>query len=181
MPVYSYVALEDDRSLRNGTIVADTPRLARDALRARGLRVRKVVSQAARGSSDSRPRGGDGWRTSRRHAPKTLSFIRELSTLLAVGTPVLEAIDIIAKQHTGRFHATLLMLRDRIASGAGLADAMRDHPGVFDEFCVNITEVGESSGNLESVLERLADFHGRAHALKDRGGGRLIYPSIVIG
>jgi general secretion pathway protein F len=180
VPVYSYIALEDDRSPRNGTIVADTPRLARDALRARGLRVRRVVSQAGRGSSDSNARGVDGWRTSRRHAPRTLSFIRELSTLLAVGTPMLEAIDIIAKQHDGRFHATLLMLRDRIASGAGLADAMRDHPDVFDEFCVNITEVGESSGNLENVLERLADFRERAQALKDRVTAALIYPCIVL-
>ena len=55
--MYSYIALEDDRSPRNGTIIADTPRLARDALRARGLRVRRVVSQARRGSSDSNARG----------------------------------------------------------------------------------------------------------------------------
>ncbi|MDB5319650.1 MAG: hypothetical protein JWN40_1281, partial [Phycisphaerales bacterium] len=96
MPVYSYVAVEDDRSLRKGTITADTPRRARDALRARGLRVRRVntVASASRreesataaaggAADDDRPRHTS--RPKPRHAAKTVSFVRELATLLTVG------------------------------------------------------------------------------------------------
>jgi type II secretory pathway component PulF len=190
MPVYSYVAMEDDRSLRKGTITADTPRLARDALRARGLRVRRVNSVSSASKREAPPGlatdpatdDNHPHRTARaksRYAAKCVSFVRELATLLGVGTPLLEAIDAIAEQHAGRFHAVLLMLRDRVAAGATLAGAMREHPDVFDEMCVSITEVGETAGNLEGVLERLAEFKERSQILKDRVGTALLYPLIV--
>ena len=100
--------------------------------------------------------------------------------MLGVGVPLLEAIDSIARQHRGPFNAVLLELRDRVAAGASLADAMKEQPAVFDEFCVNLTEVGESTGALDAVLERLAEFKERAAALKDRVSTALLYPSVVI-
>lgn len=174
MPVFAYKAIAGDSSLTSGTIVSDTPRSARDALRARGLIVQAIAPHKQREKSlknAARPS---------RNSNKTLGFIRELATLLSVGIPLLEAIDTISRQHRGRFHASLLLLRDRIASGASLAEAMAEQPDVFDEFCVNITEVGENAGTLEVVLDRLAEFKERSAVLKDRVTTALIYPCIVL-
>src|SRR3954471_21200324 len=155
MAVFAYKALSTDASAVSGLIVADTPRDARDSLRARGLTVQEVAPRAPATTSGvatilRRGRRGD--------AAKVTAFIRELSTLLAVGIPLVEAIDTIQQQHRGRFAAALLTLRDRIAAGAGLADAMRVQPAVFDELCVNIAEVGENAGTLDVALERVAEF-----------------------
>jgi len=65
---------------------------------------------------------------------------------LGVGVPLLEALETCARQHTGGFHAVIVVLRDRVASGASLAQAMGEQPRVFDDLCVNITEVGEDAG-----------------------------------
>src|SRR6202035_2682680 len=103
------------------------------------------------------------------YAADLAAFARELSTLLGAGVPLLEAVDILALQRTGRrvrrwggstsrFGAALLVLRDRLSAGVGLAAAMAEQPGVFDELCVSLTDVGESAGTLESALDRLADF-----------------------
>src|SRR5438105_10070039 len=106
--------------------------------------------------------------------------MRKLFTLLGVGVPLLEALDVIARQHVGRFHATVLLLRDRVAAGSSLANAMREQPGTFDELCANITEVGEDAGTLDTALERLAEFRERSAQLKGRVSTALIYPAIVL-
>ena len=176
MAVFAYKALGPGAAAVSGVIVADTPRDARDSLRAKGLAVREVAPH--------RPGAPAAWWSWRRgggvgHA-KVVSFIRELSTLLAVGVPLLEAIDTIQRQHRGRFAASLLALRDRVAAGVSLAEAMREQPAVFDEMTVNITEVGENSGTLEAALERVAELKERALAFRGKLGTVLLYPAIVL-
>ena len=170
MAVFSYIAIDLESARQRGTIVADTPRAARDLLRQRGMTVQGLTAHAAKGRALLR-RG--------RHDHKTVAFIRELATLLGVGVPLLEAIDGIARQHKGAYQAVLLRLRDRIAAGGSLTDAMKDQPAIFDDFCINLVEVGESAGTLDTVLDRLADFKERAAGLKDRVTTALLYPAIV--
>jgi type II secretory pathway component PulF len=175
MAVFAYKATDADASMLSGTILADTPRQARDLLRAKGLRVQQVNERSTERQLSWLQR-----RLAKRHGQKLLSFVRELATLLSVGIPLLEAIDTVSRQHTGSFRACLLALRDRVSAGASLADAMREQPLVFDELCVNIVDVGESSGTLDGVLERLAEFRERASQLKSRVGTALLYPCIVV-
>lgn len=175
MAVFAYKACQRGVGELTGTIVADSPRHARDLLRERDMVIHDVTP--LRSTQTWRWRSMR-WGTS--HRVQVVAFIRELATLLAVGIPILQALDTLAKQHKGRFHHVLLRLRDRVAAGVGLADAMRDQPHVFDELAVNMVEVGERSGTLEEVLERLADFRERAQQLRGRIGGALIYPCIVL-
>lgn len=72
------------------------------------------------------------------------------------------------------------MIRDRVAAGGSLADAMREQPGTFDDMCVSVTEVGEASGSLEQVLAQLADFKDRALRFKNRVAMALAYPAFVL-
>jgi len=177
MPVFAYKALSTNASAVSGLIVADTPRDARDSLRAKGLTVEKVsprASDATGGVPRLLRRGARG------DAARVNGFIRELSTLLGVGIPLVEAIDTIQSQHHGRFAAALLTLRDRIAAGASLADAMREQPEIFDELCVQIAQVGEDAGTLDTALERVAEFKERAAAFRNRIGTVLIYPAVVV-
>ncbi|MBI1368405.1 MAG: hypothetical protein GC162_07090 [Planctomycetes bacterium] len=174
MAVFAYKATQSGGAI-SGTVTADTPRQARDILRSRGLTIQDVRAQRASLNLKSwikpfRPR----------FSTEVVTFVRELSTLLAVGIPMLEAIDTIARQHHGPFHAMLLTIRDRVSSGIGLAEAMREHPAVFDDLCVNIVEVGENAGTLESALVRLAQFKERSAKLKNRVGSALVYPCIVL-
>lgn len=179
MPVFTYTATDEARIDLSGSIAADTPRQARDLLRDRGLLVRDLSDYH---KTPSAPRSFDRLRSllARRENPRVVTqFVRELSTLLAVGVPLTEALETIARQYRGRFHASVLLLRDRVAGGASLAAAMREQPAAFDELCLNITEVGEDAGTLDASLERLADFRDRWEQLKGRVVTTLIYPSIV--
>src|SRR5207248_1947487 len=143
MAVFTYKASDLSSAEQIGTITADSPRQARDLLRQRGLVIRDIAQaqSASQSARVSRPHRG------MRH--QTSTFIRELSTLLAVGVPLLEALNTIAAQHHGRFKTSVLLLRERVASGSSLAQAMREQPEVFDDLCVNLTEVGEDAGTLD--------------------------------
>jgi type II secretory pathway component PulF len=180
MAVFAYRAVGQDAAAISGMIVADSPRAARDTLRSRGLTVHEVTADHGAGGKSARAARRLRFRISGTNA-KTVAFIRELSTLLGVGIPLLEAIDTIKRQHPhGPFGAALLALRDRISAGVSLADAMREQPDIFDELCVNITEVGESTGTLDAALERVAEFKERSLAFRNRLGTVLLYPSIVL-
>lgn len=173
MAVFAYKATDPAAARVRGVLVADSPRQARDALRARGLTIHEVVAQSG-GAGNGRVR------TSSRKAAKVAPFTRELAMLLGAGIPLLDAVDTIARQHRGDFHASLAMLRDRVAAGGGLADAMREQPALFDDMCVSVTEVGEASGSLELVLAQLADFKERSLRIKNRVATALAYPVFVL-
>jgi type II secretory pathway component PulF len=180
MAVFTYKAMRGDGGAADvsGTIAADTPRQARDLLRDRGLVVREIADYRGTTPRVSR-RVPEVLRGRRVPRADVTTFIRELSTLLAVGVPLLEALQTLANQHKGRLNATILVLRDRISAGASLAEAMREQPRVFDELAVAITSVGEDAGTLDVSLDRLADFRQRAEQLRNRLGTAFIYPAIV--
>ena len=107
-------------------------------------------------------------------------MLRELATLLAVGIPLLDALDTIAKQQGRRWRQVLQLLRDRVASGSSLAEAMGEQPQVFDDLCINIVAVGADAGTLEMALERLAQFKDRSLQFRNRVTTALLYPLIVL-
>src|SRR5215212_8368775 len=186
MAVFTYKATDATAIERTGTIAADTPRQARDLLRDRGLIVKDLLDYnpaRAATTASSRPRLRVSLprlaRSRNRH--RATDFLRELSTLLGVGVPLLESLDTLAKQHDAdRFAAIIVLLRDRVAGGSSLAHAMREQPDTFDELTISITEVGEDAGTLDTSLERLAEFRERSQQLRGRLSTALIYPTIVL-
>ncbi len=177
MAVFAYRAAQEGTTPVRGTITADTPYQARDVLRDRGLTVHDVT-EVKPGSQASGLGVEFGFQ--RGHQGQVVDFIRELATLLAVGVPMLEAMTTIARQCRGGFRQIVLDLHERIASGSSLAEAMRFHPRTFDDFCLNIVEVGESAGTLDASLSRLAEFRERSAQLKGRIATAMFYPCIVL-
>ena len=178
MAVYAYSASNDHGLAFTGTIVADTPRQARDLLRGQGLAVRQMMEHQQ--STTARRDRTVAWKWRKRSSAKLTAMVRELSTMLAVGIPLIEALDTLCQQHHGRFRTSLMLVRDRVASGTSLAGAMSMLPEVFDSLTLIMVEVGENSGTLETVLEQLADFKERSLELKDRVLTALLYPFIVL-
>lgn len=177
MTLYIYKAINSQAMDMAGTISADSPRHARDLLRHQGLTVAQLGEAARRGVSLLHLvrnrfafRGNTG----------TVDVLQELSTLLRAGIPLLAALDTCIKQHRGMLREMLLSLRDHVASGLSLAEAMRRQPHAFDDLAVNLVEVGERSGGLEDVLERLVSYKQRSAQFRGRIANALIYPGIVL-
>lgn len=174
MAVFDYNAIDMDAKGVAGTIVADTPRQARDTLRQRGLTITDI-------SSASRAAGKVGrWAGRPRCQTEVVAFVRELATLLATGIPLLSALQTLTVQHTGEFGKIIQHLADQVAGGVSLADAMGTHTAYFDEITANIVRVGENTGSLDTALKQLADFKEKGHRLRSRVTTALMYPAVVL-
>jgi general secretion pathway protein F len=174
MPVFAYKAANSRAAPEVGTIIADTPRQARDVLRARGLTIAEVELVAPTEKTASVP-----FRSRLRNQEAVVEFIRELATLQKAGIPLLGALHTLVAQYRGRFRAVVQHLADQVAAGVSLAEAMSRQPAYFDEMCVSIVRVGEHTGGQEAALKRLADFKEKGLRLRSRITGALMYPAVV--
>jgi type IV pilus assembly protein PilC len=89
----------------------------------------------------------------------TSQMARTLATLLGGGIPLVQALDVTSRSVGNRYVASQLQtIAGRVREGQGLAATMRSG-GVFPDVAVKMTEVGESTGSLQDMLNSLADFY----------------------
>ena len=180
MPVFAYTGSSASRGRIRGTVAADTPRQARDRLRGDGVTIERIAEQSRRGSASRAglsPLARLRTAAARKH---WATAVHDLSMLLNASTPMLEALDTLAAQHSGLFRDALLEVRDRVASGSSLTESLAQRPDIFDEASVHLVEVGESAGTLEDVLSQLAEFKRKTMQVKNQVATALLYPAFLV-
>jgi type IV pilus assembly protein PilC len=107
-------------------------------------------------------------------------FSRQFATLIQSGMPMLRALHTLEDQTENEMlqHAVGEVRKD-IEAGSSLAQAMERHPRVFDNLYVSLVRSGESSGQLESALDRIAFQLEKLDALKRQVRGAMTYPTFV--
>ncbi len=110
-------------------------------------------------------------------------FSRQLATLLRAGISLLPALEILHGQVTTSraFKKVMESIIDDIRGGGSFTQALVKHPKVFNEIYSRTITVGEQSGNLEMVLNRMSDYLEKQGAIAQKVGGALAYPMIVMG
>lgn len=170
MPDFTYEAFARAGTKATGTIAANSEREAALALDAKGLYPLKIAlakNQAAGG-------GGFGRRVKARHLATLYS---QLADLLHTGVPLLRSLELLERQSSNpTLQAVLRDVRGRVADGTGLAQAMAQHPKVFDELGVSMVRAGQEGGFLEDVLKRIAHFVEHQEDMKAKVVGALAYP-----
>jgi len=105
---------------------------------------------------------------------------RQLAVLLEAGMPIVDALSAVLEQvDTPRLERVIHELRDKVKQGATLGDALAAHPREFSDLYVNMVRAGESSGALEAVLFRLADYLQNQIRIANRIKSALAYPMIM--
>jgi len=108
-------------------------------------------------------------------------FTRQLSTMIDAGLPLVQCLQILAKQQDNvTFRQILAELQNDVETGTTLADSMRKHPRPFDNLYANMIEAGELGGILDTILSRLAAFKEKAMALEKKIKGAMTYPVICL-
>lgn len=107
-------------------------------------------------------------------------FCHELRSLLDAGIPAKRALDLMARRRRGALKDSLVRMGDVIAAGGTLAQALRAESGLFPRLFVELMAVGEQSGKLEAVLERLARHYRDRLAIQQQYVSALAYPAAVV-
>src|SRR5512136_287590 len=110
-----------------------------------------------------------------------LIFTRQFSVMIDAGLPLVQGLEIIATQADNReFRRVLMDVKLRVESGSTFADALAQHPKVFDELFVQLVRAGEIGGILDTILQRLGAYIEKNEKLKRRVKGAMVYPIIVL-
>src|SRR5437588_2938209 len=108
-------------------------------------------------------------------------FFRQFSVMIDAGLPLVQCLEILAaNQDSPTFQKALTSVRTTVEGGATLANAMRQHPKIFDDLTTNMVEAGETGGILDLILQRLATYVEKAVKLKSAVKSALIYPVSVV-
>jgi type IV pilus assembly protein PilC len=108
-------------------------------------------------------------------------FTRQFATMIDAGLPLVQCLDILSGQLDNMaFREVLTKVKLKVESGSTLADALGDHPKVFDTLYVQLVAAGEIGGILDTILQRLGSYIEKNEKLKRRVKGAMVYPVIVL-
>jgi general secretion pathway protein F len=180
MPAYTFEALDAQGATQKGLIDADTARAARGMLRARSLV--PIAVEPATGSGSA---AGSGfnitlWGGNVFSATTLAVWTRQLAGLVSAGLPLERALSALTEEAEEDKQRNLMAsLRSEVNGGSPFARALSAHPKEFSPIFTGVIAAGEQSGQLGTVLERLADDLETREALKNKLIAASLYPAIV--
>ena len=105
---------------------------------------------------------------------------RQLATLVRAALPLEECLRATSQQtDRSRLKSMLLAVRSRVMEGHTLATGLGDFKHVFPELYRTTVEAGESSGHLDRVLERLADYTENRQQMRQKIQLAVFYPAML--
>ncbi|MCA8961905.1 MAG: type II secretion system F family protein [Planctomycetes bacterium] len=190
MRQYKYKTKNSQGKLVSGAIDAESENEAVSELRRRGLTIISLA-QSRGGSSGSSGGssffsmsvgGAKGKARGRRVKSGDLVVItRQLATMVSAGIPLVEGIEIIEEQASNpTLRDALGEVVSDVRSGKDLSQALSRHPKIFSDIYINMIKAGEASGQLDTVLDRLADYQEDAEKLKSEIKSAMTYPVVSL-
>jgi general secretion pathway protein F len=178
MPAFRFEALDANGKTVNGLVDADNPKAARAQLRSQALVPLQVDAVVVQGPST----GGSRQLFQRRvFNPTALAiWTRQLAGLVVAGLPLERALTALADEAEDPRQSELVAhLRAEVNAGSPFARALASSPREFDEVYCGVVAAGEQSGQLGTVLDKLATDLEEQQALKSKLIGATLYPAIV--
>ena len=113
---------------------------------------------------------------------EVMNYSRQMAVFMKAGIPIMEALEVIVDETQGKMMKEILYdMIDSLRNGDTFATAAKAHPEAFPNYYVGILESAELTGNLDSVLNQLADYMDRDLKARGKITAALIYPSVVAG
>lgn len=191
MKQFAYKTKNRGGKIVSGDIAAETEMEAVAELRRRGLTVISLKSGRAGGAKSggggqsffslslSKPSGANSRK--RVKGQDLVLFTRQLATMVSAGIPLVEGLEILEDQISNpTFKHALSEVVSDVRSGKDLSNSLQRHGKVFSNIYVNMIRAGEASGQLDVVLERLADYQESAEHLKNEIKSAMTYPVVSL-
>ncbi|MEX1199607.1 MAG: type II secretion system F family protein [Methylophaga sp.] len=181
MPVFSYQALTRTGNERSGQMVGENLNVVAQSLRDEGLRVLKI-NEKRRNGFLGQENFQDWYATQRSVSTDALIFFyRQMSFMLKAGLPVAECLELATNQvDSPRLNLAVRLMHRDIQAGKSLSEALKKHNDVFSDIAINLVVAGESTGELDVIMERLAIHLEKKAQLRKQMINAMIYPAVVV-
>src|SRR4051794_2543132 len=173
MARFAYTALTADGMTVEGTESGTDGAFVRAALSAKNLHPVQVVEKRSILQFEITKK-----KVSRK---ELMHFSRQMAVFLRAGVPILDALQVINEETGDKlFRASLNDMIDSLKSGATFGGAAAEHPEVFPRFYLGILQSAELTGNLDTVLDQLAEYIDRDLEARQKMVSALVYPAVVM-
>ena len=191
MAKFEYVALDAKGKETTGTVEATNQTAAIGSIREKGLFPTSINEAGSSTSPAARAGGGKGKGKGKGRGPKAkgdfmkmefkmpmlsrvkpkmlMATTRQLATLIEAGLPLVRGLRVLQKQekHPALKNA-IGEIAESIEAGSTFAEALSQHPKIFNRLFVNMVKAGEIGGVLDIVLNRLAEFMEKAQKIRNK-------------
>jgi type IV pilus assembly protein PilC len=174
MPQFTYTAVDASGKRTSGNLEAVNKNQLIAALKEQGLYLIEATDRI-----DTTAR--DVSNVSKKIKLKPLAiFCRQFSTLINAGITAIKALDILYQQAEDKIlKESIGRVYEAVQKGEAMSDAFRKQGEAFPELFINMIMTGESSGNLDQVLIRMADHYEKENKMKNKIKGAMIYPMVL--
>jgi type II secretory pathway component PulF len=174
MADYSYKARDSQGRVITGVVEAPNSEGATRLLHEKQLFIISLSQGRVRA------KGGSSSPLKKVNFTEIVNFTRQLSTMVVAGLSLPESLTILRAQTTNQTFSRVLMdIEHQIVGGGNLADALARYPQHFPPIYIALVRAGESSGQLDQVLTRLADSMESEREFRSKVTGAMIYPVII--
>lgn len=185
MPKFSYICRKSTGEKEAGIIEGPTQDDVVAQLQKKGLFVTSIIPFDVGRKESSFLRGSKVAKKQFTHTGindhDLVLFARQLAMLLGAGVSLLRSLDVISKQIDSRkFFGVIVQVRQDMEGGRTLRDSLAKFPQYFSPLWVNLIETGEASGNLPTVLEKLAFYLEESAAFRTKIVSAMVYPAILL-
>ncbi|MCG6946539.1 MAG: type II secretion system F family protein [Deltaproteobacteria bacterium] len=175
MPDFIWTGVNRKGKKKKGEMEADSENFVRLTLRRQGIEPTKI-----------KPKPKDLFANVKFLQPKVTEkdivvMTRQFATMIDAGLPLVQCLEILFSQQENKtFKRILKNIKEDVEEGSTFADALKQHPDVFDDLFVNLVAAGEIGGILDIILNRLAAYIEKAAKLKKKVKGAMTYPIVVM-
>lgn len=171
MSTFNYTALDNLGKKKKGVLSAQSEREARKYIKDLNLTPITVTQSEGTRGIKSKVKNKD-----------IVIMTRQIATLLEANTSIIDALKITADQIYNKDLITILYsLREDVIQGKRLGQSMMKYPGVFNNTYSSLVTAGDSSGNLDTIFNKLADYLEESASIRQKVISALTYPFILIG
>ena len=158
-------------NMQKGLVSSPSLDLVKAKLRRQGIVAPKVRKK----------KGGGSGRGKKITAGDIAIFARQMTTMMGAGVPMVQSFEIVANGMDNKSMRDMVVgLKAEVEGGSNLTSALRKYPNQFDDLFCSLTEAGEQSGTLETLLGEIADYKEKSESLKKKIKKALFYPIAVL-
>lgn len=179
MPIFEYRGLTKDGKNVKGVVDAENLRAARIKLKKDQIFVSDIRDKKKASDSSTKKKRGQSTKSVN---VKDLSLMtRQLATLIKSNIPLVDALTAVAEQvEHPTLQEALADCKNMVNEGSTFNKALSKYPNVFNNIYVTMVEAGETSGTLDVILIRLAEFTEAQNELRSKVKGALTYPVVML-
>ncbi|MEI7999033.1 MAG: type II secretion system F family protein [Candidatus Omnitrophota bacterium] len=181
MPMYSYIARDGSGRVKSDMVEAFNEQALVEKLQAQGFYIVKFSETLQMIHAETKKQSKVIKFTHNKvKLQDLLVFSRQLATMLEAGVALMRSLDVILPQiNSQELYNVTKQLHADVESGKSLSQGLNKHPKIFSQFWVSLAEVGEASGTMPNVLNKLANHVEEQAAFRATIISAIIYPCIL--